>query len=107
MGYFSISASSGAPASSSDGAPKCPFASLSLGSSTDRRAPPEQLRLTILGHVTNDINIFVGKETRAQGTGDPVTTPSMGGGTTDRDALRDRWWSAVQRCGCLQLGHER
>lgn len=68
MGYFSISASSGAPASSSD-APKCPFASLSLGSSTDRRAPPEQLRLTILGHVTNDINIFVGKETRAQGGG--------------------------------------
>jgi hypothetical protein len=66
MGYFSISAS--AP-SASDGGPRCPFASLSTGSGVaDRRSPAEQLRLTILGHVTNDINIFVGKETRAQGT---------------------------------------
>lgn len=62
MGFSSISASSG------DGGGRCPFASLSTGSGVpDQRMPPEQLRLTILGHVTNDINIYAGKVVREQG----------------------------------------
>jgi len=49
---------------------QCPYMSLSTGPRVaDKREPAEQLRLTTIGHVTNDINIFVGKETRMQGGG--------------------------------------
>jgi hypothetical protein len=63
LGFSSSSLSPGSLA-------KCPYASLSLATHhTDNRAPAEQLRVTIMGHITNDINIIVGKETRMPGGG--------------------------------------